>query len=306
MPTPTLTGIDTSHYQAFNGAPLPALTFAVHKASQGASYKDPTLPAFIARYRGTVAHPGFYHYIEPPTIGSAGAQVDNLAAAIDNVGGLHDGEFVLLDWERGSNGVIPDLNTVAAITLLCIARWGDQRLMMYTNRRMTEPAFSKWRAQFPTVAICLANTRTSRLMPNNGWAECAALGATVWQYGSGPVQGFTGTVDWDMVLKPAWFDALTAPVVTPPAAPIVPPVVTIGSVPDPTLLVGSSGQRVVWLQSIMLVAHWSASPADGSFGPVTKAGVINMQRALHVTADGVYGPVTANALAVFLAAAATL
>jgi len=301
-----LTGIDTSHYQTLNGAPFPSLMFACHKATQGSNYKDPSLPTFIARYRATIPHPGFYHYIEPATIATAQAQANNFITTIDSVGGLKDGEFVLLDWERGSNGVIADLATVAAITLYTIARYGDQKVMMYTNRRMTEPSFSQWRAQFPTVAVCLANSRTSTWMPNNGWNECTQQAATVWQYGSGPVAGFTSTVDYDMVLKPEWFNALTAPVVAPPAAPIVPPVATIGSVPAPTLQVGSSGQRVVWLQSIMLVAHWSTSPADGQFGPVTKQGVINMQHALHVTADGIYGPVTANALATFLAAAAKL
>jgi len=298
MPTPMLTGIDSSHYQQLlPSPPLPSLTFAVHKATQGAGYKDPTLATFITRYRGTVAHPGFYHYIEPPTIGSPQAQVANFTSAVDACGGLKDGEFVLLDWERGSNGVIPDLATVAAITLMVIARYGEQRVMMYTNRRMTEPMFSAWRAKFPNVALCLANTRTSTLMPNNGWSECAALGATVWQYGSGPVQGFGNTVDYDMVMRPQWFAALTAPKPVPPAPPAV-------TVPVPTLRVGSHGQQVVDLQHTMLFWRWSTGPADGSLGPVTKAGVINMQRGLKIIADGVYGPQSAHALATFLAAMA--
>jgi hypothetical protein len=172
--------------------------------------------------------------------------------------------------------------------------------MMYTNRRMTEPMFSQWRATFPTVAVCLANSRTSTLMPNNGWSECKAQNATAWQYGSGPVQGFGNTVDYDMVMNQAWFDALSTPALPPVVTPPAPPA-PASTVPAPTLQQGSSGSQVVWLQSIMLYVHWSTSPADGKFGPVTKQGVINMQRALRVVADGVYGPVTAAALAAFIA-----
>ena len=58
------------------------------------------------------------------------------------------------------------------------------------------------------------------------------------------------------------------------------------SPPMPTLAQGSSGPAVRQMQA--LIGH----PADGQFGPRTKASVVAFQHAHGLAADGVVGPQT--------------
>ena len=81
--------------------------------------------------------------------------------------------------------------------------------------------------------------------------------------------------------------------------------------PRPTLRVGSTGGEVVEL--INHLKFWSWYPAqymsdvnDGKFGKRTETGVKNMQVALKVGVDGVYGPQTAGAFKGFLEVMAAL
>jgi peptidoglycan hydrolase-like protein with peptidoglycan-binding domain len=73
-----------------------------------------------------------------------------------------------------------------------------------------------------------------------------------------------------------------------------------------TLAIGARGEDVKGLQTILAGAGLlPASGIDGDFGPKTKAAVIEFQRQLGVTADGIVGPVThaaIDALFRFLAA----
>ena len=59
---------------------------------------------------------------------------------------------------------------------------------------------------------------------------------------------------------------------------------------DPTLSLGSRGSAVVKLQKLLHIT------ADGVFGPKTRAAVMAFQRAHHLTVDGVVGPQTWHAL----------
>jgi hypothetical protein len=88
----------------------------------------------------------------------------------------------------------------------------------------------------------------------------------------------------DGVVGPATKRALgagPAPVVT---ARAVPPHATTSG--RPTLKQGSSGPHVAALQSALRL------PADGAFGPRTRAAVLTHQRRAGLTADGVVGPRT--------------
>lgn len=60
----------------------------------------------------------------------------------------------------------------------------------------------------------------------------------------------------------------------------------------PTLQVGSRGQAVVDLQTILRDKAGQNIAVDGSFGPATKQAVINLQAWSHITADGIVGPQT--------------
>jgi lysozyme len=68
----------------------------------------------------------------------------------------------------------------------------------------------------------------------------------------------------------------------------------------PTLQQGSSGQAVTDLQNALAAAGFSPGPADGQFGPNTKAAVVAFQNANGLTPDGIVGPLTRAALAAAL------
>jgi putative chitinase len=62
------------------------------------------------------------------------------------------------------------------------------------------------------------------------------------------------------------------------------------------LQLGSTGDSVTALQQALLAAGFSPGSIDGNFGPGTQAAVLAFQRNDQLTADGIVGPVTANAL----------
>lgn len=66
--------------------------------------------------------------------------------------------------------------------------------------------------------------------------------------------------------------------------------------PGVTLRVGSQGAAVVALQSTLNSLGHAVGNADGSFGPMTRSGVVAFQASKGLTADGIAGPMTHNAL----------
>jgi peptidoglycan hydrolase-like protein with peptidoglycan-binding domain len=65
---------------------------------------------------------------------------------------------------------------------------------------------------------------------------------------------------------------------------------------QPALSIGAQGTSVQQLQNMLATLGYLHGPADGAFGPVTRAAVMTFQRAHHLTADGIVGPQTWNAL----------
>jgi hypothetical protein len=80
---------------------------------------------------------------------------------------------------------------------------------------------------------------------------------------------------------------------TPPAA-ATPQTVDLAE--GDTLRQGSSGDTVVQLQNGLTALGFDPGPADGIFGPVTEAAVLDFQRSNGLDADGVVGANTVAAL----------
>lgn len=95
---------------------------------------------------------------------------------------------------------------------------------------------------------------------------------------------------------------------TPPPPPKPPKPIVV--VPVPTLRltkpINTTGPEVAKLQQVMNFWGWYTGKADGWFGPITEWGVKNMQQALNVVQDGVYGPVTAAKYKAFAEYMATI
>ena len=77
-------------------------------------------------------------------------------------------------------------------------------------------------------------------------------------------------------------------------------------VPTPTLRLGMIGARVKELQQVLKFWGHLTGPADGIFGPQTRAAVQRFQQSLDVYVDGVYGPQTADAYRALLVYFASL
>ncbi len=123
---------------------------------------------------------------------------------------------------------------------------------------------NKWRGPHPTAHM-LQRPSTAYARPVPGWAGVRIDPLDI------------------LRLTPGWAKNPPAPVVR---------------VAKPTLKLRTPrmrGAEVVLLQRQLRFWNWSTGPADGVFGTVTQQGVKRMQSALKVTADGIYGPVTAAA-----------
>jgi peptidoglycan hydrolase-like protein with peptidoglycan-binding domain len=87
-------------------------------------------------------------------------------------------------------------------------------------------------------------------------------------------------------------------VVTPTATTAPPSAATTTTTPKPTLQEGSTGADVTVLQQRLLALGYNVGTPDGSFGPGTKAAVVQFQTAKKITpADGVVNQATWAALA---------
>lgn len=213
MGTPNTDGIDTSRHQTLSiTSKFPPLTFAMHKVSEGRSWGDPELREFATMYRNSpqIKHVGFYHYMRSDT--PAGDQALNFINKFEKVCGyLLPGEFIVLDWERDSAGGIAKVSEVEAWCTV-IGEWlkakgykdAHNRIGVYSAPWVT--GFSTWRKRNPTKALFLANYRTNRLLPFNGWSESAKWNASVWQWtSSGVVGGIANRVDVNHVFNWSWF-----------------------------------------------------------------------------------------------------
>ncbi|EHQ92301.1 NlpC/P60 family protein [Desulfosporosinus youngiae] len=68
------------------------------------------------------------------------------------------------------------------------------------------------------------------------------------------------------------------------------------SLGDSLLKVGSRGTDVVELQTKLNNLGYNVGKADGIFGPMTKEGVMNFQKAHSLAVDGIVGPMTVKSL----------
>jgi len=88
----------------------------------------------------------------------------------------------------------------------------------------------------------------------------------------------------------------TTPVTTPPATTPATTGKTAPALPAATSKPGDTGAQVKALQRALKALGYSVGAVDGQYGPTTKAAVASFQHAAGLTADGVFGPKTLDAL----------
>ena len=92
---------------------------------------------------------------------------------------------------------------------------------------------------------------------------------------------------------------VSAPRATPHVSHASTPASPVRSLPVPatTLKPGDTGPQVKTLQRELQALGYSVGGIDGSYGTQTSKAVMAVQRAHHLTADGIVGPQTLTALA---------
>ena len=194
----------------------------------------------------------------------------------------------VLDMETEAPGAVQWavtwLNTVKQLTGRTPTIYTGQYSWFYDA---TLTAWPLWVAAYPLGYGHVAGDNPA----NVAWASestGAWSGWSLWQFTSvGQIYGVPGNVDVSAV-TPQWWAYATGGEVAPSGTPITPSGQTTryaAGVYGP----GSSGSNVVWIQKIV-----GATP-DGSYGPNTAAKVAAFQTALHIGADGIWGPITQNA-----------
>lgn len=88
----------------------------------------------------------------------------------------------------------------------------------------------------------------------------------------------------------------TTPVTAPPATTPAKTGKSVPALPAATSKPGDTGAQVKALQRVLKALGYSVGKVDGQYGPTTKEAVASFQHDAKLTADGVFGPKTLDAL----------
>ena len=281
-----LKGLDVSGYQenvnwssvAANGA-----SFAYVKATEGTTY---TSGQFSQQYNGSAQAGlirGAYHFARPSTSGA----IDQANYFVDHGGNWTDDGKTLpgaLDIEYNPSG-----STCYGLSQSAMVDWISAFRNQYHTRTGIYPTIysttdwwinctGNYSGFGDTSPLWIANYGSQPTPLPNGWA-----GYTVWQTDDSEI--FPG--DQDV------FNGTKDDLISFAHGTYTPPPVT-GST-WPTVSPGQSGRLVTTVQ-YLLNAHGATLTVNGEFDAITKAAVVSFQSSQDLTADGIVGPNTWQAL----------
>jgi GH25 family lysozyme M1 (1,4-beta-N-acetylmuramidase) len=282
----TVRGLDVSGYQGNVDWPAVAsagASFAYVKATEGITY---TSSYFSQQYNGSVNAGlirGAYHFARPDTSGGA-AQADYF---VDHGGGWRaDGRTLpgALDIEYAPKG-----DTCYGLSRGAMIDWITAFSTRYRARAGRTPAIystTDWWSRCTgnyggfagTHPLWIANYSGTPTPLPQGWSTY-----TIWQYAdSGTFPGDQNT-----------FNGTRDDLRTFASGDYTPPPVRAW----PLVQQGQSGRQVTTVQ-YLLNAHGTTLTVDGEFGPATHTATVSFQSGHGLTADGIVGPNTWQALVV--------
>lgn len=316
-----LYGADISTYQdGFDfAANRQACPFVVIKQTEGLSWPeqdDPGAHRLLHQMRDAAQDQGYvwvglYHFARPQP-GRTGTQ--EAEHFISMVGDLHPHEGVVLDYERNDRGLDKEALEQFAIDFVdrIEAQWPSLvgNVLFYTY-----PAFVAAMSTDRLVTRC--PLYIAGYGPNDGAEHPSFVkldrwsAYCLWQFSSnGTVAGWGSRVDVNRFegteddLRALRVDngAVVAPVPTPepvPApTPAPAPVFVPEGFPGEVLRRGSSGIHVVQVQQRLRNRGWSIE-IDGEYGRATETVVKKFQAEKSLTADGIVGQKTWDAMYAF-------
>jgi len=237
----SLKGIDISAAQGsidVSGLPV---DFVVIKATGGNGYVNPQCDTNYQQAKNGGKLRGVYHYYSDGFGGD-----DPIAEAnwfVDNIQGYVGDAILVLDWERGGNPHVNEVDKAKAFLDHVVFRTGVKPVIYMSASLVSEMDWSPvingdyglWVAAYPYNSTPITDFQIDpNLDPNPSWG---AVGDIMWQFTStGRIAGYYGNLDCDLFYGDAntWNAYKAVPVpVQPPVMPTVPTVPT----PEPAPIV---------------------------------------------------------------------
>lgn len=303
-------GPDLSHYQRavdMRQLARAGASFVMLKATEGPTYEDPTYRRRHDEARAAGLVVGAYHFARPSKgLDTALAQAHHF---LRQIGTLRPGDLPpVLDLEQ-TGGLHPsDLVAWAARFLACVHDQSGRQPMLYTYSAFAAAHLSVPSAygRLTRYPLWLARYRRRPPAPPAPWK---GIGWTFWQHSDrAKVAGVSGRCDRNVTsLSPAGL-AILAHLHEPPADPIArlipskprPPAAhkwAPAPAPIPSSWYAVIGARTLSQGSrgtdVKVVQHVVGVHEDGIYGPATEHAVA-MWQAVHtnLTPDGIVGPKT--------------
>ncbi len=238
--TSDIPGIDVSHHQAaidWKKVAASGVKFAIIKASEGKTYKDPMFVAHSDGARAAGIAVGFYHYARPENNSPEDEAANFYRATLGQAYQLP----LVLDVE-GDASKLGRAKLTAWCKTFCeqVEKLSGHDVMIYTGGSFAKTYLGSELNKYP---LWIAHYGVITPMANTTWSDWSAF-----QYSSsGKVPGISGNVDMNVML-PAFYEKYTKPIV------ITPPV------PPAPKLVKEDAEKIIRFLS----AGWSValSPAD--------------------------------------------
>lgn len=236
------------------------------KATDGVSEVDYKLAQNVAGAESVGMAKGFYHFFYPGSEAYARDQADRFWAAIKD----YSQQLIpICDVEVDNDCDADEISR--DVTAFCdqLKHDGAPSVGIYTYRTFTELLTGL--SQYP---LWIADPEgTDGPGPFSNWGNWAA-----WQYSwTGSIDGIAGDVDLNQLKSDIY----------------------ISSQQDSMLQLGSLGNSVITLQSNLNKLGYNLT-ADGSFGPLTCAAVVDFQRSHGLDPDGIVGPLTQSSISIAL------
>ena len=196
---PRLDGIDVSSYNKVDTFQRVPGELAVIRATQGGWFTDGDYMWNVARARMSKRYVGHYMILEN-TVDTRRGQLQTIDVQADKfvqvVGQPQPGDFAVVDWESpGKDVTPPPVHEAIQMCQALEARGWSGRVMWYTFYSLADGTWPLFEGR----PLWLSTLGNPYLL---GYRWCEEVGAALWQYDQGDVEGcLSSPIDMNMILN---------------------------------------------------------------------------------------------------------